>query len=117
MENRFKLDLGMVYYDIWQAHYATDSTFGFKEMMQKKYYPTATLYYSFIPDDRPLFGIKAKYLDNTISGQIWMKLIEFDSVGSFRFEVYFVTPSFLRAKMEWEGDGGTLFQLRYRYGL
>lgn len=117
LENRFRMDIGMAFYDIWKASLNDENSLIKKEMIQNKYYPTMSLYYSFIPDNRPLFGIKTKYLDNTISGQFWMKIIEFDQVGSFRFEVYFVTPVFLREKNEWESDGGTLFQLRYRYGL
>ena len=117
LENRFRMDLGFGFYDIWQADYGADSTLAHKEMVQNKFYPTCTLYYSFIPDNRPLFGIKVKYLDNVVSGKFWMKIIEFDNVGSFRFETYFVAPPFLRKTMEWETEGGVLFQLRYRYGL
>lgn len=117
LENRFRLDLGAAFFDIWKADYSLDDELISKEMIQNRFQPLAELNYSFIPENVPLFGISLRYFDSAVKGKFWMKLIEFQNWGGFRFETYVISPVFFREQKDWETEGGAFFQIRYRYGL
>ena len=51
-----------------------------------------------------------------IKGDIWFKVVEFDS-HLFRVGGVFLSGPLFRKVKQWENDGGGMMQIHYRYGF
>jgi hypothetical protein len=116
--NRLRIDLGFGYYDIYKA-YSDKNTGSFlsSESIKAKFYPDLKLYYNFVPDNSPVLGAMFRFFDGQASVNGWIKIIEFASGHSIRLEAKFISSPLTRSRNEWETKGGSMYQLRYRYGL
>ncbi len=100
-----------------EADYDSDNSLLKTELLQKKLYPLFALHYNFVPQSDPLFGSSIKVLDSQVKLKGWVKIVEFAPMNVLRFEAIYVSPPFARGKRQWDTDGGSMFQFRYRYGL
>ncbi len=116
--SRFRIDLGFGYYDIYKA-YISKATGALQssESIKAKFYPDVKLYYNFVPDNSPVLGAMVRFFDGQASVNGWIKIIEFSSGHSVRLEAKFISSPLTRSRDEWETKGGSMYQLRYRYGL
>ncbi len=117
LTGRLRMDLGVGYYDIWEAVYDSGSELVTTEMKYNKFRPVVSLFYSFAPEDNPLFGFNLRLFDSVFKVKAWMKVLGFSENHTIRFETILVSSPVFRSEHEWESGSGTLFQLRYRYGL
>lgn len=117
LTNRFRIDLGAGFYDIWKAQYDQNMTLINGEQVQHKFFPVVSLYYNFVPDNNPLFGGKLKFFDSQVNLSGWMKIVEFSKTSSLRLEGQYIFSPFARILRPWETEKEYMFQLRYRYGL
>jgi len=113
--SRFKLDIGLGAYDVVKAiNYNNSLT------TKNSYYqiqPYLGFNFTFVPNKIELFSLQARYFDNVIKGNIWLKILEFSKIHTIRFQVNFISSPFFRNQFEWENDGGTSVQLNYRLGF
>lgn len=114
--NRFRIDVGAGYYDIYKAEY-TGNKISSEKSFDIKFQPLAAIYYDFVPTFGPLFGAKMKVFDSVLNANVWLKLFQFSEKNSVRLEVNYISQPFTRKKYEWEKGSGLMFQLRYRLGL
>ncbi|MCK9426300.1 MAG: hypothetical protein M0Q21_09710 [Ignavibacteriaceae bacterium] len=115
MTLRFRIDIGAANYNIQKINYTNGGTIN---QVYNKIQPTATLYLNFAPKNNDFFGSSFRIFDNQLTVKFWMKLIEFSSLHSFRFETSYISAPFLRAVKEWEAEeGASYFSIRYRYGF
>jgi len=83
-----------------------------------KIQPATTLYLNFAPKNNDFFGSSFRLFDNQLTVKFWLKLLEFSSLHSFRFETSYISAPFMRAVKEWEAEeGASYFSIRYRYGF
>lgn len=116
--SRFRIDLGFGYYDIYKA-FTNDSSGALTstESIKAKFYPDFKLYYNFVPDNSPVLGAMVRFFDGQASVNGWLKIVEFSQGHSIRLEAKFISSPLTRSRDEWETRGGSMYQLRYRYGL
>jgi hypothetical protein len=118
MQNMFKMDIGIGYYDVYLVEYGGGLTIKDTRMVFDKIQPYVKLYYTFAPSDIPLFNVNVKVYDSqaTIGG--WFRLFRTkDGVHSIRFDMQYITAPIGRDLRDWEINGGLALNLRYRYGL
>lgn len=115
MTLRFRLDVGAANYNIQKINYSTG---GSLNQVFNKIQPTTTLYLNFAPKNIDFFGSSFRLFDNQLTIKFWLKLIEFSSSHSFRFETSYISAPFMRSIKEWEAEeGASYFSVRYRYGF
>lgn len=112
---RFRMDIGAANYNVQKINYTNGGTIN---QVFNKIQPFATLYLNFAPKNNDFFGASFRIFDNQLTVKFWLKLIEFSSLHSFRFETSYISAPFLRAVKEWEAEeGASYFSIRYRYGF
>ena len=118
LSSRFRIDVGLGYYDMLKAYYPGNRTTAAKhEIVDNTISPVVTLYYTFAPEQNDIFGIKARVFDSVVKGEAWLKLLELDGGHTFRFASTVFSDPVGRAIREWENQGSVFFQIRYRYGF
>lgn len=115
--NRFRIDVGAAYHDIWKADYDQTNKFISSRLLQNNISPVFVIHYNFVPDGNPLLGGRIRYYDSRLNFMAWLKVVEIAQVHTLRLEALYITSPFARQMQEWEFDGSMMFQLRYRYGL
>lgn len=115
--NRFGMDVGVAYYNIYEATYDGKLNFKSAKLIQDKFMPVLTFHYNFVPKGEPLFGGSVRVFDSHANISAWLKLIDINTIHRFRFEVNYLTAPFARDRRAWETEGGSMFQLRYRLGI
>ncbi|MFH0733777.1 MAG: hypothetical protein V1773_04280 [bacterium] len=115
--NRFGMDVGAAYYNIWEAKYDIKLNFKGAKLVQDKFMPVVVFHYNFVPKGEPLLGGSVRLFDSHANVSAWLKLIDISSIHRFRFEVSYLTAPFARQRRAWESEGGAMFQLRYRLGI
>jgi hypothetical protein len=113
--SRFKLYIGLGAYDVVKAidYYNSLTTKSAYYQIQ----PYLGFDFTFVPNKIELFSLQARYFDNVIKGNIWLKILKFSEIHTIRFQVNFISSPFFRNQFEWENDGGTSVQLNYRLGF
>ncbi|MBE2281078.1 MAG: hypothetical protein IAE91_11855 [Ignavibacteriaceae bacterium] len=117
---RFRLDVGVGYYDIYKAEYNRNAKTiirGTNKLIVNLFSPVVTLYFNFAPDGSELFGGKFRIFDSQVKAEGWIKLVEFPGGHNIRAAAAIVSGPIARGKQEWESEGGAMFQVRYRYGF
>ncbi|PIP78753.1 MAG: hypothetical protein COW85_03110 [Ignavibacteria bacterium CG22_combo_CG10-13_8_21_14_all_37_15] len=115
MTLRFRIDIGVANYNIQKINYSTG---GGMNQVFNKIQPATTLYLNFAPKNNDFFGSSFRLFDNQLTVKFWLKLLEFSSLHSFRFETSYISAPFMRAVKEWEAEeGASYFSIRYRYGF
>lgn len=115
MTLRFRFDVGAANYNIQKINYSTG---GSLNQVFNKVQPALTLYLNFAPKNNDFFGSSFRLFDNQLTIKFWLKLIEFSSLHSFRFETSYISVPFMRAVRQWEAEeGSSYFSIRYRYGF
>jgi len=118
LTSRFRFDLGVGYFNIWQNSYNADNEITLTDEESSDFVvPIIGLYYTFIPSDTPLLGVKIRYFDSRITVGGWIKIFEFAPENILRLEATGITEPIARDLRNWESAGGVFFQFRYRYGL
>lgn len=118
LSSRFRIDVGVGYYDMLKAYYpGTRTTAAKTEVVDNTISPVVTLYYTFAPEQNDIFGLKARVFDSVIKGDAWLKLLELDGGHTFRFAATVFSDPIGRTIREWENQGSVFFQIRYRYGF
>ena len=114
--NRFRIDLGAGYYDMFKIFYKAD--FNVKKIIKLdgKIIPLLILYYNFVPRGNDLLGVKLKVFDAVGMLSVWVKLLDFDS-STLRFETIYLSKPMGRKMREWEANSSVFFQFRFRYGM
>ncbi|KAB2909251.1 MAG: hypothetical protein LC102_00655 [Ignavibacteriales bacterium] len=118
LTSRFRIDVGVGYYDMLKAYYpGTRTTAAKTEVVESTFSPVVTLYYTFAPEQSDVFGAKLRVFDSVLKGDLWLKLLELDGGHTFRLAATVISDPIGRKIREWENDGSVFFQLRYRYGF
>jgi len=119
LTNRFRMDIGAAYYDIWKGTYIGKSKSpSTKELIQSNFYPVINFYFNFISDGSEFYGFKSRLFDSQVSLTSWLKLAEISGGHIIRFEGTYISAPIGRKTRPWETkDGGAILQLRYRYGF
>ncbi len=115
--NRFGMDVGIAYYNIYEATYDAKLNFTSARLIQDKFMPVIVFHYNFVPKGEPLFGGNVRVFDSHANISAWLKLIDINTIHRFRFEVNYLTAPIARDRRAWETEGGSMFQLRYRLGI
>lgn len=118
MTSQFRFDFGVSTFDIWKASYNSSNEVIYSDEESKTFIsPVFGLYYTFAPSNNPLLGANLRVYDTRVSINGWIKIFEFSSQNSLRFEASTITEPLTRSLRTWESEGGVYFQFRYRYGL
>lgn len=118
MSSRFRVDVGVGYYDMLKAYYPGNRTTAAKtEVVENKISPVVTLHYTFAPDQNDIFGVKVRVFDAVVKAEGWLKLLELEGGHTFRFSGTVFSDPLGRTIREWENPGSVFFQIRYRYGF
>ena len=115
--SRFKIDLGFGYYDVWRTVYSLSDSLLLQQKVQWKNIPVVALHYNFVPSGDPIFGGMCRFFDSRIKLLLWIRLMEISDNDVLRFETTLISSPIMRKQRDWENEGGTMFQLRYRHGL
>ncbi len=118
MQNMFKMDVGLGYYDVRRVEYGSGYSIKNSPIVFNRIQPYVKIYYTFAPSNIPLFNINVKIYDSqaTIGG--WFRLYQTkNQLHNIRFDVQYITKPFGRQLRPWETNGGLALNLRYRYGL
>jgi len=115
--NQFRLDLGLGGYDIWRLSYDSSNAVNCKtkEISLEGLKPVFALEYTHASSNAK-FGAKVRFFDNRIALTTWIKVLSVRD-HQLRVERMSVSEPKWRSHKEWETEGGSLLQLRYRYGL
>lgn len=113
-EFRLKMDIGLGAHDIVKAVKYKRKYAEF--LMQNKIQPIFGFNLAFVPRNSELINLGIRYYDNVIKGDIWFKVVEFDS-HLFRVGGVFLSGPLFRKVKQWENDGGGMMQIHYRYGF
>lgn len=112
---RFKMDIGAANYDVYKATYKPDTR---KSLLYNKIQPVVSLSTTFAPQNSEFLSARLRYYDGVLNLFLWMKILEIQGVGGFRFETSFFSSPMFRTLYEWETEGSnSLVQIRYRYGF
>ncbi len=112
---RFKMDIGAANYDVYKATYKPETR---KALLYNKIQPVVSLSTTFAPQNSEFLSAQLKYYDGVINLFLWMKILEIQGVGGFRFETSFFSSPMFRTLYEWETEGSnSMVQIRYRYGF
>lgn len=115
MTLRFRMDLGVAGYSVEKINYTTGGPI---TQIYNQVQPTVSLYMNFAPKNVDFFGSTFRLFDNQLTVKLWMKLLEFSTDHSFRFETSYISAPMMRPQREWENPDGTSFvTIRYRYGF
>ncbi|MBI2417877.1 MAG: hypothetical protein HYV28_08240 [Ignavibacteriales bacterium] len=119
MISRFRLDVGLGYYDIYEAIYAnaTAKAPSTKKLVQDKFFPSLTLHFNFAPGNVDIYHGEIRFFDGQARVTGWLKLMELEDGHVFRFGGTLISPPVGRPVRNWEAKGGALVQIRYRYGF
>jgi len=118
LTSRFRVDIGMAYFDVVRATYNASKKFsGSVTTVKDDIMPVFTLHYNFVPSDNPLLGASFKVLDGVAKLKAWLKVFEISPTHTIRLETLYLSAPIMRDRRVWETEGGIMFQLRYRYGL
>lgn len=119
MISRFRMDVGVGYYDVYEALYATASskTPYSKKVTQDKFFPSVTLSFNFAPGNVDIYHGEIRVFDSQARVAGWLKVLELEGGHIFRFGGTLITPPIGRALRPWETKGGAIVQVRYRYGF
>lgn len=114
---RFKMDVGVAYYDVWTAHYDSLGSLTKSFLQNSVFNPVVALSYNFVPNNNPVLGGDLRLFDSRIKALFWLKILELSPISTLRFETIYLGGPIARQNRIWENNGGVMFQLRYRYGL
>lgn len=120
LSSRFRLDVGVGYYNIYSAEYNTTSKTaisGSPRQILSVFSPVVSLYFNFAPDGSELFGTKIRIFDSHAKGEVWLKLLEFPGGHTLRAVTSVLVGPLGRSRYAWESKGDAMFQIRYRYGF
>jgi len=118
LSSRFRIDVGIGYYDMVKAYYqGTSVTASKSEVVENKISPVVILHYTFAPDQNDIFGAKVRVFDAVVKAEGWLKLLELEGGHAFRFSATVFSDPLGRTIREWENPGSVFFQIRYRYGF
>jgi hypothetical protein len=115
--NRFRLDVGGAFHDVWKANYSSSDSLLNYTQIHHKVQPAISFHYNFVPNNNPLLGGKLRFYDSQLSLNAWVKILELNPQSTLRFETSYLFSPYARKQHAWETDGGYMFQFRYRYGL
>lgn len=115
--NRFRMDIGLGYYDSWKASYDSAGSYRSSRLERQLVNPVLAIQYNFVPDKNPLLGAGLRYFDSRPTLTFWLKILELSPKNTMRFETIYLGNPVARSRYDWESDGGIMFQLRYRYGI
>ncbi|HOP50792.1 MAG TPA: hypothetical protein PK887_09245 [Ignavibacteriales bacterium] len=118
-KSHYRLDLGVGGYDIHKFEYfldTTDTPVILSNSSVKNYVqPYISLTYDAIPN-KAILGYKIKFYDSRFSFKIWTRLFEILK-SDVRLEAYIISKPIMRNNFNWENNGGSFVQLRYRYAF
>ncbi len=116
--HRLKMDLGVVYYDVFKAVFNLDDKLLAKSMLQGKVKPIINIDYNLIltnnGEEQSVLGLTTKLFEERVNFLFWFKLWGITTSSDLRVETFYLTSPLFRDLREWENDGGTFFQLRWR---
>ncbi len=119
MTSRFRLDLGVGFYDVYRAEFAkvSDRKPTVKSLMQNNMTPLVSVYFNFTPDGKDVIYENLTLFDSILKLHGWLKILELDGGHNFRLALTYVSMPLGRQRHEWETTGGSLVEVRYRYGF
>jgi hypothetical protein len=112
---KLRLDIGLGSYDIHKVTYQAGDVQQ-EDVLFDDMYPVVALYFNLAMQEEDILGVHGKFFDSRLKTGVWLKLLQFDE-HQFRIMADFITSPFWRSLHEWESEGGSIFQIRYRYGL
>ncbi len=113
-EFRLKMDLGFGAHNIVKA--LVNKKKLTESLVRNKINPIIGFNLSFVPQNSELVNLNFRIYDSILKGDIWFKVLEFDS-HLFRIGGIFLSSPIFRKINEWENEGSGMFQIYYRYGF
>lgn len=120
-KNKIKVGIGVGGYEVYKVNYDSKDLVTGQELLMKlnNPQPLILLDYTFQtdnPETEPMFGGKARILDNRLNLTAWIKLLKTENF-EMRFEDIFISDPFGRTIRSWETKGGNFVQLRSRFSF
>lgn len=115
LNNRFKINVGIGYHDIWNRYKNTIGQYN-RKLIFHKIQPYLGFEYLLFNDDQALLNLGLSIYNLRVKPQIWINFLRFET-STFRLSAEYITEPIFRKYYSWEIKDSYFFNLGWRYGL